>query len=493
MALKDKKESRVGSLPHQSVAVDDKPPFAPASAIELVVLPRRDNVQITIYNSADLTLIREKRSLTLKRGWNWLQFMWANTLIDPTSLSIEPQQQKDKITIQQLVFPARLKDLGRWLIRSEIEGQVPFKITYFTSGLSWRAFYMGTLTPDEQKMRLQAYVRVANNSGEDYENAQTRLLVGKVHQLNEIATLAKRQYPYDSPIKTRHAGIGGADYDGYLYFYEDNENVPVLGDQSLIKNSILDLRALKPKEIIKEGLSEYFLYTIEGTETIENTWAKRLQSFDAHDVNIDSLYKYDEQRWGNQTIRFIAFANDKDHNLGQTPIPNGNMKIYAAADQKGSLSYIGTTDIKYIPVNEKVELNLGPAQLVKVEPVLMEYKTDNYVVDGNGNICTHGYIYDQNGNLKSMSFGGYDELCTWKIGIINASYLPIEVEITRSFEDSYWNLEISDKNVSYQKYDAKHARFTIKLPPQSKQEFTYKVTIYHGWRREAMSEKKILN
>ena len=134
---------------------DEKPPFAPASAIELVVLPRRENVQITIYNSADLTLVREKRNLTLKKGWNWLQFMWANTLIDPTSLNIEPTEQKDKIDIEQLVFPPRLRELGRWLIKSDVEGQVPFEITYFTSGLCWRAFYMGTLSEDEKKMNLE--------------------------------------------------------------------------------------------------------------------------------------------------------------------------------------------------------------------------------------------------------------------------------------------------------------------------------------------------
>ena len=39
-----------------SKPIPDQPPFAPASAIELVTLPRRDKVQLTIYNSADLTL-----------------------------------------------------------------------------------------------------------------------------------------------------------------------------------------------------------------------------------------------------------------------------------------------------------------------------------------------------------------------------------------------------------------------------------------------------
>ncbi|MHC4440183.1 MAG: hypothetical protein ACYS3S_22760, partial [Planctomycetota bacterium] len=182
-----------------SKPIPEQPPFAPASAIELVVLPRRDKVQLTIYNSADLTLVRERRNLTLKKGWNWLQFMWANTLIDPTSLSLEPLEQAGKIDIQQLVFPARLRELGRWLIRSEISGQVPFEITYFTSGLSWRAFYMGTLSQNEKTMKMQGYVRIGNNSGEDYDNAQTRLIVGQVHILEEVAQLARRQYPYGRP------------------------------------------------------------------------------------------------------------------------------------------------------------------------------------------------------------------------------------------------------------------------------------------------------
>ncbi|MGB9677094.1 MAG: hypothetical protein ACPLZ9_00605, partial [Candidatus Ratteibacteria bacterium] len=56
------------------------------SKIDLVSLPSREKVQLTIYNSADLTLVRDERILTLKKGENSLQFSWANTLIDPTSL-----------------------------------------------------------------------------------------------------------------------------------------------------------------------------------------------------------------------------------------------------------------------------------------------------------------------------------------------------------------------------------------------------------------------
>ena len=58
----------------------------PAKNVDLSTVPDRDTVQLTIYNSADLTLARESRALTVKEGGNRLQFSWANTLIDPTSI-----------------------------------------------------------------------------------------------------------------------------------------------------------------------------------------------------------------------------------------------------------------------------------------------------------------------------------------------------------------------------------------------------------------------
>jgi hypothetical protein len=456
--------------------IPEQPPFAPASAIELVVLPRRDKVQLTIYNSADLTLVREQRNLTLKKGWNWLQFMWANTLIDPTSLSLEPLAQADKIDIQQLVFPARLRELGRWLIRSEVNGQVPFEITYFTSGLNWRAFYMGTLVEDEKTMQLQGYVRVGNNSGEDYENAQTRLIVGKVHILDQIAELAKRKYPYGRPIVgSSYIGRGFGEHGGGIR----------KGDQPLVINEFWSyngaragIGVMRPKEIKKEGLSEYFLYSIEGTETIGDKWGKRLLSFEAEDIKVKSLYKYDQERWGGQAIRFVSFTNDEEHNLGQTPIPNGTVKIYGQADAEGYLSYVGGTNVKYIPVDEEVELNLGPARLVKVEPILMDYKTGNYVYDRNKNII------------------GWDEIRTWKIEITNTRELPIEIEITRGFGTAYWTLvyvdiaSVADDSISYEKHDATHARFKLTRKPRSKWTFGYTVTTYHGVREETLTKIK---
>jgi len=319
---------------------------------------------------------------------------------------------------------------------------------------------MGTLSQDEKMMQLAGYVRVGNNSGEDYEKAQTRLIVGKVHILDQIAELAKRQYPYNRPVE----------FDAYGGFrvVEAEPGGERLSEKSFYSFADKELDELRTKEIRKEGLSEYFLYTIEGTETIPDKWGKRLLSFDAADIEVESLYKYDEQRWGNQTIRFVKFANDEDHNLGETPIPNGTVKIYSQADEQGNLSYVGGTSIKYIPVDEEVELNLGPARLVSVKPKLMDFKTDNYMFDKKGNVV------------------GWDEIRTWKIEITNTRELPIEIEVTRGFGTAYW---IIQSDTPYEKYDATHARFKVNLEPRSKDTFEYTVTTYHGAREETLAEK----
>jgi hypothetical protein len=426
--------------------------------VDLVTLPSRDTVQLTIYNSADMTLVRESRALTLKDGKNSLQFSWANTLIDPTSLEMLPKASADKIDVAELVYPPRVRNLSLWNIESGVSGKVPVEITYLTSGLSWRAFYMGTLTEDERTMRLQGYVRVTNNSGEDYENAQTRLIVGKVHILDQIAELARRQYPYSRPGEPAPVPAVTA------------PPVAARGRQvrRLAAAAALGL-AEKPKEIKKEGLSEYFLYTIEGTETIPTGWSKRLLSFDVDEVPVVNLYKYEEERYGRSVVRFLSFKNDEEHNLGDTPIPGGMLKVYRTADDTGHLSYTGQSSFKYIPVDEDVELNLGPVANVVVEPKLMEFRTNNHRFDRKGNIS------------------GWDEIRQFKIEVRNTRDIRAKVEIKRNFPTQYWQLKKKGDVGDFEKIDLDTVKLALNLEPRSESRFQYVLTTHHGTRENPLS------
>jgi len=76
-------------------------------------------------------------------------------------------------------------------------------------------------------------------------------------------------------------------------------------------------------------------------------------------VPVVNLYKFERERYGKSVVRFLSFKNDEEHNLGQTPIPGGLLKVYRDVGDKGHLSYTGQSSFKYIPVDEDVELNLG--------------------------------------------------------------------------------------------------------------------------------------
>ena len=314
---------------------------------------------------------------------------------------------------------------------------------------------MGTLTQDEKTMRLQCYVRVTNNSGEDYENAKTRLIVGKVHILDQIAQLARRQYPYGRP------GVIGLEKEE-------------LGAPSVMKyprdwkklEGAVDFDRVSPKEIKKEGLSEYFLYTIEGTETIPTGSSKRLPSFDVDEVPVVNLYKYEEERYGQAVVRFLSFKNDEEHKLGDTPIPGGTLKVYRTVDEDQHLSYTGQSAFKYIPVDEEVELNLGPVANVVVETKLMDYKTDNYEFGRRDDIT------------------GWDEIRTFRIEVKNTRDIPVKVEMKRNFNASKWDLKKSGDFDEFEKVDKDTIKFILKLKPQTKKQFEYIVTTYHGTRAD---------
>ncbi|MBN1361363.1 MAG: hypothetical protein JW993_12265, partial [Sedimentisphaerales bacterium] len=296
----------------------------------------------------------------------------------------------------------------------------------------------------------------------DYENARVRVIVGKVHVLDEIAALARRQFPYGRP--------GEADVADRLQLGRD------LGEKRELERLESRLAAVtaaraRPKEIVKEGLSEYFLYTIEGTETIPTGWSKRLQSFDVDGVPVVSLYKFEEERYGPSAIRFLSFTNDEEHELGQTPIPDGAIKVYRGVDDQKHLSYEGRSSFKYIPVGEEVELNLGPVQDVVVEPTLMETRTDNYRFD------------------RDRDISGWDDIQTYKVEARNTRDVPARIEITRNFDTSAWELRRSGQIDAYEQVDLDSVKFTLDLASRSAKTFEYTVTLYRGVRENDLTAR----
>jgi hypothetical protein len=416
----------------------------PAQArINVVTLPGRDSVQLTIYNSADLTLVRETRSLTFRKGINRLEFSWANTLIDPTSVEFRALTHADKVDVLDVSFPPRVTNTLEWRIQSEVAGEVQVEIRYFTSGLSWTADYLAEADRLEKQMNLVGHVRVINNSGEDYENAQVRLVVGVIRLVEEIAALARAGRPGPLPVPTAAA-------PAHL--------MQMRREAAFALDAAAEVAATRPREIVKEGISEYFLYTVEGRDTIPTGWSKRLPSFSAREVKLVSYYKYERERWGDRVIRFYQFKNDKDHQLGNEPLPDGSVMAFRRVTDDNLYGFVGRTNVKYIPIGEQVEMELGNDLEVLVKPKLMNWEKLEIRFNKDGN--PDGWTIRE----------------TWEIEVQNSKEIDVVLDIRRNFAGD-WAIRTARP---HEQVDRNKVKFVLPLKSREKQTFTYELTTKHG-------------
>jgi hypothetical protein len=391
-----------------------------AENVDLSTVPARNSVQLTIYNSEDITLVRETRVVTFKKGVNPLQFSWANTLIDPSSVELKFLTNADKLDVLDTTFPHAKPQMLYWNVQSELDGEATIQITYFTSGITWSADYVCIANADETQMGFEGFVRVFNNSGEEYEDAQVRLVVGTINLVEKIAQLA--QVPMAEVER-----LGAARFQSLRMQAAGR----MMGDLSRRKGQA-DGREMDEKAIIKEGLSEYFIYTIEGTETIPNCWSKRMRSFEGQTVPFKIQYRYRPQEYGDQLVRMYLLTNDKASKLGTTPLPDGIVRVFRDNGRDG-LSYLTQQQIKYVPIGDKIELNLGPDPEVIFELIKLKvFRSDLWLqIRGQRELRKIGG--DEIVKIENAALIGWDDHDVFTQRIRNYSGKEIDVEIRRAF------------------------------------------------------------
>lgn len=435
--------------------------------IELVTVPKSQSVQLTIYNSADITMVRESRELTFKRGINTLQFSWAGTLIDPTSLRLTFLSEKGKLTLVNTSFPPGRTDALQWNIESELSGPARVEINYFTSGITWSADYTAMTSGSEKSMNVDGFVRVINKSGEDYPNAEVRLVVGTVNLVENIAELARGSWRYAElddnlrhEVRTR--------LSGKIRLAEKAPPKPAaMPSPESTTLSGGDKFYDKPKDIIKEGLSEYFLFTVEGRENIPNGWQKRLRAFSAKDVPVKVVYRASDRQTGGAVHKFYEFRNtreagqDPQTSLGVSPLPDGTVHIFSE-DAQHNLSYQGGVYMKYAATGDKVKLDAGRTREVLVRTFVRDFRRSGFTTDTR---------YDKSHYVKAWTDTYY-----YESEIESTLNRPVSIEIERTFPG---NFEPASLTFKYEKMDSATLKFFPEIGAREKKNIPYSIHIIH--------------
>ena len=390
------------------------PASALHAAVGLVTVPERDVVRMTIYNAVDLTLVQEARTLILKKGLNRIQYQWAGTLIDSTSLELRCLDQAAKTEVLNVVYPPNSPATLVWEIDSQIEGPAKFEISYFTSGLTWGADYVMRASPDERTAELEGWVSVTNGSGENYPKVEVRLVVGSINLVEQIRNLATNQ------IEERTRNVRKDELQNKargLFANPKAAGAPAPG-----KMAMEMAEADKRPEVVSARLGDYHIFSVSGVQQVTNGATTRFQAITTKEpMKLEVLYRVGFLT--DQAIKLYRFINDKDHQLPDGPLPEGLWHVFRVTDAKTrALSYSGSTTSAYVPPNQKVELNLGVDPAIAVKQVQEWHGETNHHYDNGGRVD---------------AFTTHDR---YRFRLVNTVKIPVSVEYLVSASGD-WTIE----------------------------------------------------
>lgn len=224
--------------------------------------------------------------------------------------------------------PASLRDRPTlsMLLETDSAGEQGMELSYLTSGLNWKADYVAELSDKEEKLDLNGWVTLTNQSGTAYRNARLQLVAGEVN----------RSRPEPVPMKMVR------------------EMMVMAAPQAAMQ---------------EESLLDYHLYTLERPTSILDNQTKQVALLSAQQVPASkeyvlqgaNYYYYGQHGELGKKLKpaiYLQFDN-KGGQMG-IPLPKGVVRVYKK-DSAGRAQFVGEDSIDHTAKNEAVRLKLGEA------------------------------------------------------------------------------------------------------------------------------------
>src|SRR5258706_5821391 len=157
-----------------------------------------------------------------------------------------------------------------------------------------------------------------------------------------------------------------------------------------------------------------------------------MRSFQAVAVPVKIQYRYWPAEYGEQLVRMYLLTNDKDSKLGTTVLPDGVVRVLRDNGRDG-LGYLATQTVKYIPIVDKIELNLGRDPNVIFELVKLRTSRDEIWMKRG---ATNTFLRVGQPGVQiavNSTVAGWDDHEAYAQRVRNYTAKPIEVEVRRTF------------------------------------------------------------
>jgi hypothetical protein len=175
-------------------------------------------------------------------------------------------------------------------------------------------------------------------------------------------------------------------------------------------------------------------------------------------------------------------------NLGLSPLPNGTVRLFSEYKNK-DLAYVGGTETKYVPIGDRVEVNVGPDKDITIQRRLKDQKIGNLVARQYKRRLDN--VFDLYYDLID-----YDETFFYEEELVSGKPVPAnaKVEVERQFdanvvlwgeggEPKGWTsnepgayVDLHTVAGRVERVDQQHVKYFLDLKPGKKQAVRYSVT-----------------
>src|SRR5258706_10519507 len=168
-------------------------------------------------------------------------------------------------------------------------------------------------------------------------------------------------------------------------------------------------------------------------------------------------------------------TTDKDSKLGTTPVSDDTVRL-CRDNGRGGVSYLTAQSIKYIPIGDKIELNLGPDPNVLFDLIKLRAARDEIWMQINGTdlfrrVGQGGIQIDVNSSVV-----GWNDREVYTQRIRNYTSKPIEVQIRRSFGGHV----VFRSQLSPILFDFQTPQFTAAVPAGKKSDLLFEILRHQG-------------
>ncbi len=352
-------------------------------ALFLMALPlwAQSDLSLTVTNS-DLALVRETRTIQLKKGIQDFLLKDMPSGIDPTSVLVDAKSDGFQVLEQNYEYDLinvnkvlqKSLDQTIWLVDPQL-GMFSGKL------LSVSDDYL-LLRDDEGKIQIVPRNDQQKVVLRNLDSAKTGFITrpALLWKIN-----AQQQGKHTFHLSYLTNGLNWhADYVGKLNKDDNSMQLAawvtvknnsgktyanarlklmagklnlIRGERDIFPTPMLTKAASAKPQFKEKALFEYHLYTLQRPTTLKQNQIKQIQLFPESQVPVAKLYEVTSNN-PNKVNVYLSFKNSKANHLG-IPLPAGKLRVYKEAD--GDLEFVGEDRIDHTPKDETVKLKLGTA------------------------------------------------------------------------------------------------------------------------------------